>query len=82
MKQRSLGIFTLLLAISCAGAPVAEISHPESSQLFDLLDIGGDGSLSPFEALDALLEISKESVLTRDTLGVFLARHAWYSWFP
>ena len=75
MKQRSLGIFILLLATSCAGGPVAEISHPESSRLFDLLDTGQDGSLSPFEALDALLVISKESALTRDTLGAFLSEY-------
>jgi Ca2+-binding EF-hand superfamily protein len=76
MRHRSLNSLTLLLATSCAGTPVAELSHPESSQLFDLLDTGRDGSLSPFEALDALLVISKEGVLTRDTLGAFLSEYA------
>ena len=76
MKHRSLSSLTLLLATSCAGAPVAELSHPESSQLFDLLDTGRDGSLSPFEALDALLVISEEGDLTRETLGAYLSEHA------
>jgi hypothetical protein len=76
MKQRGLGISTLLLATSCAGTPVAESPRLESSQLFDVLDSDRDGSLSPFEALDTLLEISEESTLTRDTLGAFLAQHA------
>jgi hypothetical protein len=76
MKQRSLGTFTLLLATSCAGAPVAELSRSESSQLFDLLDSDRDGSLSPFEALDVLLQVSQEGALTRDTLETFLAQHA------
>ena len=76
MKQRSLGTFTLLLATSCAGTPVAEPSHPDSSLFFDVLDSDRDGSLSPFEGLDALLVISKEGALTRDTLGAFLAQHA------
>ena len=76
MKHLSLGFLTLLFATSCAGPPVAELSHPESSQLFDLLDTGRDGSLSPFEALDALLVISEEGDLTRETLGAFLSEHA------
>jgi len=76
MKHRSLNSLALLLATSCAGAPVADISHPESSQLFDLLDVGQDGSLSPFEALDALLVISEEGALTRDALGEFLSEYA------
>lgn len=76
MKQRSLGPFTLLLAISCAGTPVAGPAHPESGHLFDLLDSDRDGSLSPFEALDALLVISEEGELTRDTLGAFLNEYA------
>lgn len=76
MKNPSLGSLTLLFATSCAGPPVAELSHPESSQLFDLLDTGQDGSLSPFEALDALLVISKEGALTREALGAFLSEHA------
>ena len=76
MKYLSLGSLTLLLATSCAGPPVAELSHSESSQLFDLLDTGRDGSLSPFEALDALLVISKEGALTRETLGAFLSEYA------
>ena len=76
MKHRSLGSLTLLFATSCAGAPVAELSHPESSRLFDLFDTGQDGSLSPFEALDALLMISQEGDLTRETLGAFLSDYA------
>jgi Ca2+-binding EF-hand superfamily protein len=76
MKQRSLGTLISLLAASCAGAPVAEPVDTESSQLFDLLDSDQDGSLSPFEALDVLLEASQEGALTRDTLGAFLERHA------
>ena len=76
MKHLSLGFLILLLATSCAGPPVAELSHPESSQLFDLLDTGRDGSLSPFEALDALLVISEEGPLTRETLGAFLSEYA------
>ena len=76
MKHTSLGFLILLFATSCAGPPVAELSHPESSQLFDLLDTGRDGSLSPFEALDALLVISEEGPLTRETLGAFLSEHA------
>lgn len=76
MKHLSLGFLTLLFATSCAGPPVAELSHPESSQLFDLLDTGRDGFLSPFEALDALLVISEEGDLTRETLGAYLSEHA------
>ena len=76
MKHLSLGFLILLFATSCAGPPVAELSHPESSQLFDLLDTGRDGSLSPFEALDALLVISEEGPLTRETLGAFLSEYA------
>ena len=76
MKHPSLGFLILLFATSCAGPPVAELSHPESSQLFDLLDTGQDGSLSPFEALDALLVISKEGALTREALGAFLNEYA------
>jgi len=76
MKHPSLGFLILLLATSCAGPPVAELSHPESSQLFDLLDTSQDGSLSPFEALDALLVISKEGVLTRESLGAYLSEYA------
>lgn len=76
MKRLSLGTLALLLATSCAGPPVAELSHSDSSQLFDLLDTGQDGSLSPFEALDALLVISKEGALTRETLGAFLSEYA------
>ncbi|MGE4619328.1 MAG: hypothetical protein AAEJ04_05905, partial [Planctomycetota bacterium] len=76
MRHLSLGFLTLLFVTSCAGPPVAELSHPESSQLFDLLDTGQDGSLSPFEALDALLVISKEGALTREALGAFLNEYA------
>ncbi len=76
MRHLSLGFLTLLFVTSCAGPPVAELSHPESSQLFDLLDTGQDGSLSPFEALDALLVISKEGALTREALGAFLSEYA------
>ncbi|MDE0916307.1 MAG: hypothetical protein OSB57_14115, partial [Planctomycetota bacterium] len=76
MKHRSFNFLTLLLATSCAGAPAAELSHPESNQLFDLLDTSRDGSLSPFEALDALLVISEEGALTRDALGEFLSEYA------
>ena len=76
MKQRSAGTLLLLLATSCASVPAAELPEPGASQLFDLLDSDRDGSLSPFEALDVLLEASKEGALTRDTLDAFLARHA------
>ena len=73
MKNQTLSLLALLLATSCAGAPVAELSRSEFSQLFDLLDTGRDGSLSPFEALDALLMISEEGPLTREALGAFLS---------
>ena len=73
MKNQTLSFLALLLATSCAGAPVAELSRSEFSQLFDLLDTGRDGSLSPFEALDALLMISEEGPLTREALGAFLS---------
>ncbi len=73
MKNQTLSLLALFLATSCAGAPVAELSRSEFSQLFDLLDTGRDGSLSPFEALDALLMISEEGPLTREALGAFLS---------
>jgi len=64
------------LATSCSDTSVAESSHLESGQLFDLLDTGQDGTLSPFEALDALLVIAEDGDLTRDTLGTFLDEYA------
>ena len=71
------GLFiATFLATSCFGPMVAETSHLESRQLFDLLDTGQDGSLSPFEALDALLVIAEDGDLTRDTLGAFLDEYA------
>ena len=76
MKQQRLSAFALLLAASCAGVPVDEFSHSDSNHLFDLLDSNRDGSLSPFEALDALLVISEEGELTRDNLGAFLSSYA------
>ena len=76
MRHQRLGTFIALLAAACAGGPVAEPQHVQSDQLFDLLDSDQDGSLSPFEALDVLLDASQEGALTRDTLGAFLERHA------
>ena len=76
MKHRCFSSLALLLATSCVGAPAAELSHPESSRLFDLFDTGQEGSLSPFEALDALLMISEEGDLTHATLGAYLSEHA------
>ena len=49
------GLFTApFLATSCSDSVVADTSHLESRQLFDLLDTCQHGSLSPFKALDAL----------------------------
>jgi len=76
MKNQPLRFLALVLATSCAGAPVAELSRSEPSQLFDFLDTGRDGSLSPFEALDALLMISEEGLLTREALGAFLSEES------
>ena len=49
------GLFTApFLTTSCSDSVVADTSHLESRQLFDLLDTCQHGSLSPLKALDAL----------------------------
>ena len=76
MRHRSPAALLSLLAASCAGAPAAQPVPEGSDGLFDLLDSDRDGALSPFEALDVLLEASQEGALTRDTLRALLERQA------
>ena len=76
MRYRSIVSLVLLSLSSCAGVPADQSSAYESRGLFELLDAGGDGTLSPFEALDVLLMISEDGALNQESLEGFLAQHA------